>query len=58
MLFVGRAICGYCARPRTDDCVVVSVLLCLQVGQVHPSKFWGLDGSGIAGVACHGCRLD
>jgi hypothetical protein len=39
VLFVGSATCGCCARHVTDCCVVVSVLLCLQVGQVPPSKF-------------------
>ena len=58
MLFAGRATCGCCARRGTDCCVVVSMMLCLQVGQVHPTKFGGLVRFGIAGVACHGCRLD
>ncbi len=58
MLFVGRATSGYCARPVTDCCLVVSVMLCLHVGQAHPTRFGGFAGSGIAGATCHGCRLD
>ncbi len=45
MLFVGRVACGNCVCLEADCYVVANVLMCLQVGQVHPIRFGGFAGS-------------
>ena len=45
MLFVGRAICGYGVRREADCCVVASVMLCLHVEQVRPTRSRRFAGS-------------
>ena len=46
MLFDGRATRGNCVRHEADCYVVSSVLLCLQVGQVRPTRSGRFAGSG------------
>ena len=56
MFFSGRATCVYRVCRAADYFVVSSVLLCLQVGQVRPTKSGSFAGSGYTGAACAECQ--
>ena len=54
MLCNGRAFCVYCVRIEADCCVVATVMMCLPVAQIRPSRSERLAGSRCVGAECTG----
>ena len=52
VLCTSRAFCEDCVRSEADCCVVATLLMCLPVAQVRPSRYERLAMSGRVGAEC------